>query len=104
MVGALDVFFKYEDTMLFKGKPVHVLELVPENKPEEGAVIKAGEIGLTNMAAKHAGMLGVRFTDSPKFGPTGEKFASTNIVGQVLDPGKLKKAKEQDRVYFVEVP
>jgi putative methanogenesis marker protein 3 len=103
-VGALDVFFKYEDTMLFKGKPVHVLELVPENKPEEGAVIKAGEIGLTNMAAKHAGMLGVRFSDSTKFGPTGEKFSATNIVGQVLDIAKLKKAREKDRVYFTEVP
>ncbi len=32
-VGALDVFFKYEDTMLFKGKAVHVVELIPENKP-----------------------------------------------------------------------
>jgi len=103
-VGALDVFFKYEDTMLFKGKPVYVLELVPENKPEEGAVIRTGEIGLTNMAAKHAGMLGIRFSDSAKFGPTGEKFTATNIVGQVLDIAKLKKAHEKDRVYFVEVP
>jgi putative methanogenesis marker protein 3 len=103
-VGALDVFFKYEDTMLFKGKPVHVLELVPENKPEEGAIIGAGEIGLTNMAAKHAGMLGVRFSDSPKFGPTGEKFTATNIVGKVLDIAKLKQAKEKGRVYFTEVP
>jgi putative methanogenesis marker protein 3 len=104
MVGALDVFFKYEDTMLFKGKPVHVLELVPENKPEEGAVIGSGEIGLTNMAAKHAGMLGVRFSDSAKFGPTGEKFTATNILGKVLDIAKLNKAKEKDRVYFIEVP
>lgn len=103
-VGALDVFFKYEDTMLFKGKPVQVLELVPENKPEEGAVIKAGEIGLTSMAAKHAGMMGVRFSDSTKFGPTGEKFSATNLVGQVLDIAKLKKAREKDRAYFIEVP
>jgi putative methanogenesis marker protein 3 len=103
-VGALDVFFKYEDTMLFKGKPVYVLELVPENKPEEGAVIRTGEIGLTNMAAKHTGMLGIRFSDSSKFGPTGEKFSATNIVGQVLDIAKLQKAREKDRVYFIEVP
>lgn len=104
MVGALDVFFKYEDTMLFKGKAVHVLELVPENKPEEGTIIRSGEIGLTNMAAKHAGMIGVRFSDSAKFGPTGEKYLATNILGRVLDVEKLKKAREKDRVYFREVP
>lgn len=103
MVGALDVFFKYEDTMLFKGKPVKVLELVPENKPDEGAAIGPGEIGLTNMAAKHAGMLGVRFSESTKFGPSGEKFSATNILGRVLDIEKLKKARESERVYFVEV-
>jgi putative methanogenesis marker protein 3 len=101
-VGALDVFFKYEDTMLFKGKAVHVVELIPENKPEEGATIATGEIGLTNMAAKHAGMIGVRFGESTKFGPTGEKYLATNIIGRVLDVEKLRKAKEKDRVYFTE--
>jgi len=101
-VGALNVYFKYEDTMLFKGKTVHVGELIPENKPEEGSTIAAGEIGLTNMAAKHAGMFGVRFGPSNKFGPTGEKYVSTNIIGRVLDLEKLKKAKEKDMVYFTE--
>jgi putative methanogenesis marker protein 3 len=101
-VGALDVFFKYEDTMLFKGKAVHVIELIPENKPEEGSKIATGEIGLTNMAAKHAGMIGVRFGESNKFGPTGEKYTATNIIGRVVDVEKLRKAKEKDRIYFTE--
>lgn len=102
-VGALGVFFKYEDTVLFKGKNVLVGELIPENKPEEGESIAPGEIGLTNTAAKNSGLIGVRFSQSVKFGPTGEKYAATNIVGRVLDLEKLKKIREKDTVYFREV-
>jgi putative methanogenesis marker protein 3 len=102
-VGALPVFFKYEETMLFKGKPVAVGDLIPENKPAEGDMVKAGEIGLTNTASKHEGMIGVRFSDNDKFGPTGEKYVSTNIVGRVVNLEKLKMLKEKDMVYFIEV-
>lgn len=102
-VGALNVYFKYEDTLLFKGKTVHVGELIPENKPDDGSTVAAGEIGMTNMAAKYIGMVGVRFGPSSKFGPTGEKYAATNIIGKVLDPEKLKKAKDKETVYFREV-
>jgi putative methanogenesis marker protein 3 len=102
-VGVLPVYFKYDETMLFKGKPVVVGNLTPENKPSEGTVIKAGEIGLTNMASKHEGLIGVRFADNDKFGPTGEKYISTNIAGRIVNLEKLKKLKEKDKVYFVEV-
>jgi putative methanogenesis marker protein 3 len=102
-VGSLNVYFKYEDTMLFKGKTVHVVELIPENKPEEGSTVAAGEIGLTNMAAKYAGMVGLRFGTSNKFGPTGEKYVATNIVGRVLNMEKLRKTKDKETVYFTEV-
>jgi putative methanogenesis marker protein 3 len=102
-VGGLPLFFKYEETMLFKGKPVSVGELIPENKPEEGSIVKAGEIGLTNMASKHAGMIGVRFADNNKFGPTGEKYDATNIVGRIKDINRMKDMKEKDMIYFIEV-
>jgi putative methanogenesis marker protein 3 len=102
-VGALPVYFKYEETMLFKGKPVAVGDLIPENKPEEGVAVKAGEIGLTNTASKHEGLIGVRFGDNDKFGPTGEKFVATNIAGRIVNLEKLKKLKEKDIVYFIEV-
>jgi UPF0288 family protein (methanogenesis marker protein 3) len=55
------------------------------------------------MASKHIGMIGVRSADNNKFGPTGEKFESTNIVGRVKDINKLKDMKEKDMVYFIEV-
>jgi len=102
-VGSLPVYFKYEETMLFKGKPVAVGNLTPENKPPEGTAIKAGEIGLTNMASKHEGLIGVRFCDSDKFGPTGEKYVATNIAGRIVNLEKLRKLKEKDMVYFIEV-
>jgi putative methanogenesis marker protein 3 len=102
-VGSLPVFFKYEETMLFKGKPVAVGNLTPENKPDEGTMVKAGEIGLTNMASKHEGLIGVRFGDNDKFGPTGEKYVATNIAGRIVNLEKLKKLKEKDMVYFIEV-
>jgi putative methanogenesis marker protein 3 len=102
-VGALPVYFKYEETMLFKGKPVAVGDLIPENKPEEGTIVKGGEIGLTNTASKHEGLIGVRFGDNDKFGPTGEKYVATNIAGRIVNLEKLKKIKEKDIVYFIEV-
>jgi putative methanogenesis marker protein 3 len=102
-VGSLSIFFKYEDTLLLKGKAVTIIELVPENKPEEGATVKSGQIGLTNMSAKHSGMLGVRFSDSTKFGPTGEKFLATNILGHFVDMEKMRKVKEKEKIYFKEV-
>jgi len=102
-VGALPVYFKYEETMLFRGKPVAVGDLLPENKPAEGSVVKAGEIGMTNLASKQAGLAGIRFSDNDKFGPTGEKYAATNITGRIINLDKLKKLKEKDMVYFIEV-
>ena len=102
-VGALPIYFKYEETMLFRGKPVAVGDLTPENKPEEGSVIKAGEIGMTNTASKQVGLAGIRFSDNDKFGPTGEKYPATNITGHVINLDKLKNLKEKDMVYFKEV-
>lgn len=102
-IGSLSTFFKFEDTLLFKGKPVAIGELIPENKPSEGSAVPGGEIGLTNTAAKHAGMIGVRFRESAKFGPTAEKYSSTNILGRVIDMEKMRKVKEKDMVYFKEV-
>jgi len=78
-------------------------DLIPENKPEYGSAVKAGEIGLTNTASKHEGLIGVRFGDNDKFGPTGEKYDATNIAGRIVNLEKLKKIKEKDVVYFIEV-
>lgn len=102
-VGKLPVSMVYENTYLFKSEKeaVKYKEIMPENTPEDK--VPAGEIGITNQAAKRMGNIGVRLEDDDLFGPTGEKFSSTNIIGRVLEPEKLKGLREGDSVYITEV-
>lgn len=102
-VGPLPVYFVYENTVLFKPaiSATSYKEILPENKPVE--VVRAGEIGVTNQAAKNAGLVGVKLVDDPKYGPSGEKFLATNIVGRILDLEKLRDVKEEETVYVLEV-
>jgi UPF0288 family protein (methanogenesis marker protein 3) len=45
-------------------------------------------------------MVGVRFEDNEEFGPTGEPFQGTNIIGRVVKGMEhLEKYKEGDTVY-----
>jgi putative methanogenesis marker protein 3 len=102
-VGKLPVYMIYDDTYLFKTEKevVKYKEILPENTPT-GKVF-AGEIGITNQAAKRMGTIGIRLIDDDLFGPTGEKFSSTNIIGRIIDPGKLHGIKEGDAIYVSEV-
>jgi putative methanogenesis marker protein 3 len=102
-VGKLPVHMIYESTYLFKTEKevVKYKEILPENSPEDKVL--AGEIGITNQAAKRMGTVGVRLVDDDLFGPTGEKFSSTNIIGRIVDPDRLKGIKEGDAIYITEV-
>ena len=53
---------------------------------------KRGDIGLTNQACDHKGLIGIRMTDSKEFGPTGEEPFGTNIFGKFADD--LKRLEE----------
>jgi putative methanogenesis marker protein 3 len=102
-LGPLPVIYTYENTFLFrseKGAEAYK-ELNPENTPK--GKVNAGEIGVTNQAAKRYGMIGVKLLDDEKYGPTGEKFESTNIIGKVLEPERLKGFKVDDIIYIREV-
>jgi putative methanogenesis marker protein 3 len=101
-VGALPVIMKYENTYLFKAEKAaeKYKEILPENTPK-GKVL-AGEIGVTNQAAKRMGVVGVKTEDDSLFGPSGEKFTSTNIIGRILELDKLKDLKGGDVMYVVE--
>ena len=101
-VGALPVLMKYENTYLFKAEKAaeKYKEIMPENTPT-GKVL-AGEIGVTNQAAKRIGVVGVKTKDDSLFGPSGEKFTNTNIIGRILELDKLKDLKEGDVMYVVE--
>ncbi len=99
-IGALPVFATYEDTRLFRVPEVKK-EIMPENVPEE--IVSAGEIGVTSQSAKYAQMIGVKLTADSRYGPSGEKFAYTNIIGRVIDLDKLQDIGEGDTVYVTEV-
>ncbi len=102
-LGPLPVFYTYENAYLFRSEKEAETykELNPENIPR--AKVNAGEIGVTNQAAKRYGMIGVKLTDDERYGPTGEKFECTNIIGKVIEPQRLKGIKAGDIVYIREV-
>lgn len=102
-VGSLKVHFSVPGMkiVIFQGDNVNAKGLVPENTPKD--IVKAGEIGITNMAAKNVGLIGIRFEDNTEFGPTAESFAATNIVGKVCsDFEVLEKLKDGDVLYVTE--
>ncbi len=99
-VGSLEVHFAFPGMklLMFKSVPKESKGLIPENTPKD--VVQAGQIGLTNMSRRHIGMLGVRFEDNQEFGPTGEPFQGTNIIGRVVKGMEhLEKYKEGDTIY-----
>ncbi|MGQ9759781.1 MAG: methyl-coenzyme M reductase-associated protein Mmp3 [Candidatus Methanomethylicaceae archaeon] len=100
-VGSLEVFFWTKDVVLFKGDEVLGKAIMPENIPKES--VGAGTIGITNSVKRFAGMIGIRFSESDKFGPTAESFEGTNIIGKVLENLEvLKDLKEGKKVYIME--
>jgi UPF0288 family protein (methanogenesis marker protein 3) len=57
------------------------------------------------MSRRHVGMIGVRFEDNNEFGPTGEPFAGTNVVGNIVKGlENLEKFKEGATVYVARKP
>ncbi|MCS7130411.1 MAG: methanogenesis marker 3 protein [Archaeoglobaceae archaeon] len=101
-VGKLKVYFKTKDLVVFKPEVSFEEPLIPENTPRD--LVKAGEIGVTNMSRKHSGLIGIRFNESKEFGPTAERFESTNIVGIVVENFEvIKEAKEGNEIYIMEV-
>ncbi|WNY27600.1 methanogenesis marker 3 protein [Methanolapillus ohkumae] len=102
-IGALPSSMIYEDTYIFKAEKEaeKYKEIMPENTPKD--VVKACDLGVTNQSAKRMGYVGVRLADESMFGPTGEKFDATNIIGRVLNPENLKTLEEGDRIYIKEV-
>ncbi len=102
-VGPLPVYFVYENTLLFKPRieATSYKELLPENKPT--GPVPAGSIGVSNQVAKKVGLVGVKLVEDRRYGPSGEKFEATNVIGRVLEPEKLKDVKEEETIYVLEV-
>ena len=103
-VGSLKVYFAVPDMniYMFDGDKDESKGLVPENVIDDSYI--AGTIGITNMSRKNVGLVGIRTVDSDEFGPTGEPFNATNVVGRVIsDLEDLKSIEDGDTVYVYEV-
>ena len=66
---------------------------------------KRGDIGITNQARPHHGLMGIRLQDSKEYGPTGEEPYGTNIIGRFDDDldRLMKDLNDDDVVYIREV-
>jgi UPF0288 family protein (methanogenesis marker protein 3) len=82
-------------------KPYLEGSILPENKPSK--MVREGEIGITNQAAKNAGLIGIKLEEDERYGPSGESFKATNIIGRLIDLEKLGMLKEGDYLYIREV-
>ena len=102
-VGQIKVHFSVPGMhiVIFEGDKKAAKGLIPENNPVDKVV--RGQIGITNMSSKSAGLIGVRFEDNVEFGPTAETFGATNIIGDIVsDYDHLEKLKEGVVVYVTE--
>jgi putative methanogenesis marker protein 3 len=99
--GMLPLFFRYDDVFLFKPPMPAGINILPENVPS--AEVAAASLAITNDSRKGSGMVGVRLSANREFGPTSEPFEGTNIIGRVIDTGKLKNFREREKVYIREV-
>ena len=97
----VDMAIPTMDIIMFKSVNKEAKGLIPEKVPTDK--VFAWEICVSNMACKHVGNIGIRFTDNSEFGPTGEAFNSTNVIGKVVGGfDNLKAFKEGDTVYVKE--
>ncbi len=97
-VGKLKVHFAYSDLgmVMFEGDEKLGRKLVPENTPKD--TVEAGTLGVTNQAKKHAGLIGVRLEPSDEYGPTGETFEGTNIIGRVVKGMDILRSLDQSDI------
>jgi putative methanogenesis marker protein 3 len=99
--GMMPLFFKFDDVVLFKPVIPVGMRIIPENSPIKE--VPAASLAITNDSRRGSGMVGVRLSANREFGPTSEPFEGTNIIGRVIDIGKLKNFEEKDKVYIREV-
>jgi putative methanogenesis marker protein 3 len=102
-MGKLDIQFAHPTVSLvaFEGGSVEAGSLTPENSPV--GFSSRGDVGITNMSRQHKGLIGIRLKDDKAYGPTGEEFDGTNIVGKIdLDKVKIDFNKEKS-IYIKEI-
>lgn len=100
-VGTMPFIFGDEGMFLFKPNFARGVNIIPENCPKKACPIDA--LALSNDSRPAQGTVGVRLAKNTEFGPTGEPFGGTNIIGKVIDTDKLEKMQEGKDIYIREV-
>lgn len=103
-VGRLKVYFADPSIgfVLFEGNRELAGGLLPENNPQ--GKVAPFTIGVTNMSKRFVGLVGIRLSESNSYGPTGEDFRGTNMVGEVVGGLEaIKGVKDGSSVYVMEV-
>ena len=104
-IGSMTVQFTFEGLPMvtFYGEEMKGKDLVPHDKQFKKC--KRGDIGITNQARPHHGLMGIRLEDSKEYGPTGEEPYGTNIIGKFDDDldRLMKDLNDDDVVYIREV-
>lgn len=102
-IGLLKVQFTFEGMPMvtFYGDENRGKNLYPQDPFRK---VRRGDIGLTNQARPHHGLIGIRLEDSKDYGPTGEEGYGTNIVGRFEDDldRLMKDLADDDVVYITE--
>lgn len=101
-IGQMPFFYNIDDEMyLFKPAFSSDVNIIPENVPV--APVPPYALALTNDARRARGMTGVRTVVNEEYGPTGEPFEGTNVIGTIIDIDKLPHLKEGTTVFIREV-
>lgn len=101
-IGHMPLFFNIDDEMyLFKPKFPSDVNIIPENVPL--TPVPPHVLALTNDSRKSRGIAGVRMVENAEYGPTGEPFGGTNVIGRIVDVDKLSLIKDGAVVYIREV-
>lgn len=100
-VGQLKTQFSFPDSPMvtFYGDEARAQDLEPQEK--QFTKCKKGDVGVTNQARPHHGLIGIRLTDSKEFGPTGEEPYGTNMVGKVDGSLKGLDELEDDQIIYI---
>ncbi len=102
-IGTLKVQFTFEGLPMvtFYGDEERGKNLYPQDPFTK---VKRGDIGMTNQARPHHGLIGIRLENSKEFGPTGEEGYGTNIVGKFDDDldRLMDGLGDEDIVYITE--
>ncbi len=100
-VGKLQVIATTDEVLLLSSTSAKTFKSIPPENPPS-VEVEEGSVGVTNSFRKLTGVIGVRLKPSKSYGPTGEAFEGTNLIGRVVKGlDSLKNRKVGDVIYFM---